>query len=56
MFEGNIAYAKYSTFEVAGEGDKYRLLIDGHNVRLETRWLEDTQQSKKPDVSCKGNS
>ena len=30
-FEGNIKYAEYTTFKVADEGDKYRLLIRGYN-------------------------
>ncbi|KAL9982612.1 hypothetical protein ACROYT_G004678 [Oculina patagonica] len=30
-FDGNITYAKYTTFKVADEGDKYRLLIGGYN-------------------------
>ena len=29
-FEGNIAYAEYTTFKVADEADKYRLLIGGY--------------------------
>ncbi|KAL9982295.1 hypothetical protein ACROYT_G004322 [Oculina patagonica] len=28
-FDGNITYAEYTTFKVADEGDKYRLLIGG---------------------------
>ena len=30
-FDGNIAYAEYTTFKVADEGDKYRLLIGGYS-------------------------
>ena len=30
-FEGNITYAEYTTFKVADEEDKYRLLIGGYN-------------------------
>ncbi|KAL9972451.1 hypothetical protein ACROYT_G018755 [Oculina patagonica] len=30
-FDGNTAYAEYTTFKVADEGDKYRLLIGGYN-------------------------
>ncbi|KAL9969901.1 hypothetical protein ACROYT_G022174 [Oculina patagonica] len=30
-FEGNIKYAEYTTFKVADEGDKYRLLIGGYS-------------------------
>ncbi len=30
-FEGDIRYAEYTTFKVADEGDKYRLLIGGYN-------------------------
>ena len=30
-FDGNIRYAGYTTFKVADEGDKYRLLIGGYN-------------------------
>ena len=30
-FDGNIRYAEYTTFRVADEGDKYRLLIGGYN-------------------------
>ena len=30
-FEGNITYAEYTTFKVADEADKYRLLIGGYN-------------------------
>jgi len=30
-FEGNITYAEYTTFKVADEGDKYRLLIGGYS-------------------------
>ena len=30
-FDGDIRYAVYTTFKVAGEGDKYRLLIEGYN-------------------------
>ena len=29
-FEGDIRYAEYTTFKVADEGDKYRLLIGGY--------------------------
>ena len=29
-FEGNITYAEYTTFKVADEADKYRLLIGGY--------------------------
>ncbi|XP_078352826.1 uncharacterized protein LOC144637638 [Oculina patagonica] len=30
-FDENITYAEYTTFKVADEGDKYRLLIGGYN-------------------------
>ena len=30
-FEGNITYAEYTTFKVADEADKYRLLIGGYS-------------------------
>lgn len=30
-FEGNITHAEYTTFKVADEADKYRLLIGGYN-------------------------
>ena len=30
-FEGNFAYAEYTTFKVADEADKYRLLIGGYS-------------------------
>ena len=30
-FEGNIKYAEYTTFKVADEADKYRLLIGGYS-------------------------
>ena len=30
-FDGDIRYAEYTTFKVADEGDKYRLLIEGYN-------------------------
>ena len=30
-FDGNITYAEYTTFKVADEGEKYRLLIGGYN-------------------------
>ena len=30
-FEGNIRYAEYTTFKVADEADKYRLLIGGYS-------------------------
>ncbi|KAL9986966.1 hypothetical protein ACROYT_G001193 [Oculina patagonica] len=30
-FDGNITFAEYTTFKVADEGDKYRLLIGGYN-------------------------
>ena len=30
-FDGNKTYAEYTTFKVAGEADKYRLLIGGYN-------------------------
>ena len=30
-FDGNITYAEYKTFKVAGEADKYQLLIGGYN-------------------------
>ena len=30
-FDGNIGYAEYSTFKVADEGDKYRILLGGYN-------------------------
>ena len=30
-FEGNITYAEYTTFKVADEEEKYRLLIGGYN-------------------------
>ena len=30
-FDGNITYAKYTTFQVADEADKYRITIGGYN-------------------------
>ena len=30
-FNNNTAYAEYSTFKVADEGDKYRILLGGHS-------------------------
>ena len=30
-FDGNIKYAEYTTFKVADEGDKYRLLIERYD-------------------------
>ena len=30
-FDGDIRYAEYSTFQVADEEDKYRVVIEGHN-------------------------
>ena len=30
-FDGNIKYAEYTTFKVASEADKYRLLIEGYS-------------------------
>ena len=30
-FDGNITYAEYSTFKVADEVDKYRILLGGYN-------------------------
>ena len=30
-FDGNITYAKYTTFKVADESDKYRLLVGGYS-------------------------
>ena len=30
-FDGNVTCAEYTTFKVADEGDKYRLLIGGYN-------------------------
>ena len=37
-FEGNITYAEYTTFKVADEEDKYRLLIGGYNrIRIRIR-------------------
>ena len=30
-FDGNIAYAEYSTFKVADEVDNYRILLGGYN-------------------------
>ena len=30
-FDGNITYAKYTTFKVADESDKYRLMIGGYS-------------------------
>ena len=30
-FDGNIRYAEYTTFKVADEADKFRLLIGGYN-------------------------
>ena len=30
-FDGNIPYAEYSTFKVADEGDKCRILLGGYN-------------------------
>ena len=29
-FDGNITYAEYTTFKVANESDKYRLLVGGY--------------------------
>ena len=29
--DGNVKYAKYTSFKVADEGDKYRLLIGGYS-------------------------
>ena len=30
-FDGNVTYAEYKAFNVADEGDEYRLLIGGYN-------------------------
>ena len=30
-FDGNIKYAEYTTFQVADEADKYRILIGGYS-------------------------
>ena len=30
-FDGNIKYAQYTTFQVAGEADKYRIVIGGYS-------------------------
>ena len=30
-FDGNTAYAEYTTFKVANEADKYRILFEGYN-------------------------
>ena len=30
-FDGNIKYAEYTTFQVAGEADKYRIVIGGYS-------------------------
>ena len=30
-FDGNIKYAEYTTFQVADEADKYRILIEGYS-------------------------
>ena len=30
-FDGNIAYAEYTTFQVADKADKYRITIGGYN-------------------------
>ena len=30
-FDGNTAYAEYTTFKVANEADKYRILVEGYN-------------------------
>ncbi|XP_078357566.1 microfibril-associated glycoprotein 4-like [Oculina patagonica] len=69
-FDGNITYAEYTTFKVADEGDKYRLLIGGYSgtagdsmyendqlangMQFTTRDEDNDQHRKNCAVSFKG--
>ena len=45
-FDGNNAYAEYSTFKVADEGDKYRILLGGYNGRAGDSMAGTSSQSR----------
>ena len=45
-FDGNITYAEYSTFKVADEVDKYRILLGGYNGTTGDSMAVTSSQSK----------
>ncbi|KAM7444297.1 cell surface pattern recognition receptor signaling pathway [Porites harrisoni] len=45
-FDGNITYAEYSTFKVADEVDKYRILLGGYNGTAGDSMAVTSSQSK----------
>ena len=45
-FDGKISYAEYSTFKVANEGDKYRILLGGYSGTAGDSMASPSSQSR----------
>ena len=45
-FDGKISYAEYSTFKVANEGDKYRILLGGYSGTAGNSMASPSEQSR----------
>ncbi|KAL9982287.1 hypothetical protein ACROYT_G004313 [Oculina patagonica] len=54
-FDGDIRYAKYTTFKVADEGDKYRLLIGGYSGTAGDSMYENIRSTNGMQFSTKDN-
>ncbi|KAL9982300.1 hypothetical protein ACROYT_G004327 [Oculina patagonica] len=54
-FDDKIKYAKYTTFKVADEGDKYRLLIGGYSGTAGDSMYENKQSANGMQFSTKDN-
>ena len=46
-FDGNITYAEYTTFQVADEANKYRIMIGGYNGTAGDSMVDDGGQTQK---------
>ena len=45
-FDGNIKYAEYTTFQVAGEADKYRIVIGGYSGTVDDSLADASEVNK----------
>ncbi|KAL9982292.1 hypothetical protein ACROYT_G004318 [Oculina patagonica] len=54
-FDGDIRYAEYTTFKVADEGDKYRLLIGGYSGTAGDSMYENSRSANGMQFSTKDN-